>query len=69
MLIVWQDWPVKGGYTNTLDVHSNDLLITGSVISCISVVSSLCSNRPVQTLPQTVSTVAGLEMETIKAIK
>jgi len=24
-----QDWPVKGGHTDTLEIHSKDLLITG----------------------------------------
>ena len=28
---------MKGGHSNTLDVHSNDLLITGLAILCIAV--------------------------------
>ena len=35
-VILFQEWPVKGGHADVLDTHNKDLLITGLVVSHIT---------------------------------
>ena len=45
VVILFQEWPVKGGHADMLDVHSKDLLITGLAMSHITACVSLLSFR------------------------